>query len=169
MSAPAVAPQSLVGSHSTGRDQTDEEERNLAVVSEFLAEQRPLGEETRRRFLAKDYKSHRLGMLNLAELAGLEDADSRPHTGYNADSFSDRRNELVDIVAHGDVVWTVFRLVGTHTGPFWGQEGTGAPLDTLEVAIFRLAEGRVSEAWFMNDELALCRQLGIAVDVPNLA
>ena len=153
----------LVGSRRSRESLTDEEARNLEVVQEFLSLAGPGSADQRAHLMSEDFRLRRLGMINLAEMAGLGDAGSKPHAGYDAMSFSDRRNVIEDIVAAADTVWVIFRMVGTHTGSFWGRSATWESLDLLEFAAFRLAGEKIAEAWFMNDELAICRQLGIPV------
>ncbi|HEY9468876.1 MAG TPA: ester cyclase [Propionibacteriaceae bacterium] len=153
----------LVGSIRARESLTVEEARNLEVVREFLSLAGPGSADQRAHLLSDNFSLRRLGMLNLAEMAGLEDAGSKPHAGYDAMSFSDRRNVIEDMVAAADTVWVIFRMVGSHTGSFWGRSATWESLDLLEFAAFRLADEKIAEAWFMNDELAICRQLGIPV------
>lgn len=156
----------LVSSRRGGTSPGPHEQRNIDVVTAFL-EAKPLSD--RSRFLAPDAVSNRVGMQQLCELAGIPDAGPGPHAGYHQDSFSDRRNEIVDIIASGDTVWAMFRMVGTHTGDFWGVPGTGRPLDLLELGVFRLEDGRIAESWWLNDELAICIQLGIPVGMKDLS
>jgi hypothetical protein len=54
----------------------------------------------------------------------------------------------------------LFRVRGTHKGNFFGIAPTDKPFDIHELGIFRLADGRITEAWFMADELGLLQQLG---------
>jgi predicted ester cyclase len=49
---------------------------------------------------------------------------------------------------------------GTHKGNFFGIAPTNKPFDIHELGIFRLADGKITEAWFMADELGLLQQLG---------
>jgi hypothetical protein len=150
---------SVVGSRNKIACYSEAERRNIRLVREFLAIPKPLAPEARERLGA--FSLRRLGMLNLAELFGESSTDATASSGYDANSFADRQDQLVDVIAHGDCVWALWRMVGTHTGQFWGMPGTGQSLDLLEVGIFRIENDRIVEGWFMNDELAICRQLGI--------
>ena len=153
---------SVVGARPDVCESSSLELANMDVVQAFLDLPKPIAAEDRARLFAPDYQLRRIGMTNLVEML-TPTAGMSSHLGYLPDSFRDRRDELVDIVAKNDVVWVLFRLRGTHTGDFWGSPGTGRTLDCLELAIFRLSQGKICEAWFMNDELALCRQLGLIV------
>lgn len=152
---------SVVGSRNETAGYSETERRNIQLVRNFLDIPKPLSPEALERL--GTFSLRRLGMLNLAELFGESPTDATASSGYDAGSFADRRDELVDVIAHGDCVWVLWRMVGTHTGQFWGMPGTGRPLDLLEVGIFRIEDDRIVEGWFMNDELAICRQLGIRV------
>lgn len=151
---------SVVGSERCGDGLTEEERANVRVVRALLEAPKPLSAEDEER-LAPGFHLRRLGMANLAEMLVQGAADHREHDGYTRASFSDRRDEVVDVIARGDVVWVLFRLTGHHTGQFWGMPASGNPLDLLELGIFRVHDGKVAEGWFMNDELAICRQIGL--------
>ena len=66
-----------------------------------------------------------------------------------------------DLFAEGDrvVVRSLFR--GTHSGLFWGFSPTGRPVAVPFITIFRLAEGRIVEAWQFFDALTLLQHLEI--------
>ena len=156
----------VVGSTRAQERLTADQCANVALVMEFLGRPKPVSGEDLHRY-APNLRLRRLGMHNLAELLVGPEAGARAHDGYDEQSFHDRQDQVVDIIARGDVVWVLFRLTGTHTGMFWGSPGTGQPLDLLEVGIFRIEGGTIAEAWFMNDELAICRQLGL-IDAQSL-
>jgi hypothetical protein len=151
--------ESVVGSVVAHGGYGPREAANIEVVRAFLALPKPVTKDQLEK-VAPNFTLRRLGMLNLAQM--FEPAtDGLPVHGYTVDSFRDRRDEIVDVIAHGDVVWVLFRLRGTHTGEFWGVPESGRALDLLEIGIFRVEGGAVAEGWFMNDELAICRQLGL--------
>lgn len=139
---------------------TARERRHIEIVRELLEAPKPLSAEDQAR-LAPGFRLRRLGMRNLADMLVGPEADHREHAGYSRASFDDRRDEIVDAIARDDVVWVLFRLTGHHTGTFWGMPATGAELDLLEFGIFRLEDEKVVEGWFLNDELAICRQIGL--------
>ncbi|QIB47271.1 ester cyclase [Streptomyces aureoverticillatus] len=133
---------------------TAEERRNLATI---LALRRATVE-GRRAFLAPGCRVHRHGMAHLAARGGFTDG-----SGYAADSIADRHDHIEDIVAKGDRVWAIWTIRGTHTGPLFGIAPTGKPLNTLELGIWRLTDGKVVEAWFFADEYGLAETLGLGV------
>src|SRR5262249_14372729 len=67
------------------------------------------------------------------------------------------------MVADGDRVGMLFRVRGTHKGNFFGIPPTNKPIDIHELGLFRLADGKITEAWFMADELGLLQQLGARI------
>jgi predicted ester cyclase len=49
---------------------------------------------------------------------------------------------------------------GTQTGPVLDLAATGRPVQVSEIVIFRIADGRIVEAWEEYDEFGMRRQLG---------
>jgi predicted ester cyclase len=67
---------------------------------------------------------------------------------------------LDDILAEGDKVAIRARLRGTHGGTFAGLAPTGKTVEAPFIAIYELAEGRVTDFWIQIDTLSLMQQLG---------
>ena len=143
-----------------GAQQASQRERNKAVVRGFKEAQK-LGKSVKdveAEFMTPNYRRHRGGMLHLAANAA---GQGFPGAGdYLRGAFPDRVDTGVEIIAEGDMVGYLFKLTGTHKGNLFGIEATGKTIDVYEVGIFKLIDGRISEAWFMADELALLRQIG---------
>jgi predicted ester cyclase len=77
-------------------------------------------------------------------------------------SFSDVRMRTVELVAEGDTVVGRFVCSGTHTGTWRGHPPTGRRfIDVAEVYFFRIANGRITRAWGLEDTHARLRQLGL--------
>jgi len=135
-------------------------ERNKAVVRGFKEAQK-LGKsvkEVEAEFMTPNYRRHRGGMLHLAANA---QGQGFPGAGdYLRRAFPDRVDTGVEIIAEGDMVGYLFKLTGTHKGNLFGIEPTGKTVDVYEVGIFKLIDGKISEGWFMADEVALLRQIG---------
>src|SRR5262245_63154817 len=134
-------------------------ERNKAVVRRFKELQgtkdEPLIE---REVLAPNYKRWRGGFAHLAANAQGQDFPSAG--SYLRGAFPDRKDEIEDMVAEGDMVGMLFRIKATHQANFDGIPPTGKKIDVYEAGVFRLAGGRITEAWFMADEAGLLKQLG---------
>lgn len=135
---------------------TPQEAANMDLVRAYRAAK----PSERGPFLADGFVRHRAGFKNIGELwdgsAGMDDA-----------SIEDRENVLLDLRAKDDVVWGIWRVVGTHTGDLYGIPATGRSVDVVEVGLWRVADGQIVEAWYFGDDLGLVRQLG--VDLPDTA
>ena len=79
------------------------------------------------------------------------------------ESFPDVRMEIVELIAEGEKVVGRFRCSGTHLGTWRGRPPTGRRFERVdEVFIFRVAGGRISEAWGIEDTRTRERQLGLS-------
>ena len=67
--------------------------------------------------------------------------------------FPDVKHRVDDLVIEGDRVVTRWRGVGHHRGSYDGIAPTGRETDYTGITIFRIAEGRIAEAW-VNAEMA---------------
>ena len=139
---------------------TAELERNKSVVRRFKECQGTADEAAvMREILAPGYKRLRAGMANLAANAEGQNFPSPGHGLRGA--FPDRVDVIADVIAEGDRVGMMWRLQGTHRGCFFGIPATGKRLDIWEIGIFRVADGKIAEGWFMADEVGVLRQLGV--------
>jgi len=140
---------------------TVSEQQNMDLIVRFLAEPKPIVGDRRAALFHPGYAIHRWGMANLQGMRQEAMESGVEVSGYDAGSMVDRADTLVYMLAKSDMVWAVFRLEGTHTGTLWGVEASGRQMDLLELGVFRIEDGLIADAWFMNDELAICRQLGL--------
>lgn len=74
-------------------------------------------------------------------------------------SFPNWNEKVEDIVAEGDRVVIRFTSTGTQEGEFEGIAPTGKKVKIVEVAIFRLAHGKIVEQWGVPDLQGLLAQL----------
>ena len=132
---------------------TEQEAANLDLVARYRA----AAVSERGPFLADDFVRHRAGFPHIGELFGMEGS-----AGMNDESIADRANILIELTAKDDKIWGIFRIVGAHTGTIYGIPATGRPVDTIEVALWRVEGDVIKEAWYFGDELGLLRQLGVA-------
>lgn len=137
---------------------TEEEAAALAVVAAYRAAR----VSERAPFLAPDFRRHRAGFTHIGELWQHEGSG-----GMNDESIRDRQNILLELTAKDDKVWGIFRVVGTHTGSLYGIPATGRYVDVIEVALWRVENGQIAEAWYFGDELGMLRALG--VNPPDLS
>jgi predicted ester cyclase len=112
-----------------------------------------------REILAPDYHRTRAGLEHLANNA--RDQGFPGPGAFLRAAFPDRIDVIEDIIAEGDRVGMLWRLTGSHRGNLFGIPPTGRKVDVYEIGIFRLAQGRITEGWFMADELGLLKQLGV--------
>jgi predicted ester cyclase len=78
-------------------------------------------------------------------------------------SFPDVRVEILELIAEGETVVGRFHCSGTHLGPWRGHPPTGRRFQRVdEVYIFRVHDGRITEAWGIEDTRARERQLGLS-------
>jgi steroid delta-isomerase-like uncharacterized protein len=77
-------------------------------------------------------------------------------------AFPDWRFELPRLVAEGTLVVAHMPYSGTHHGRIAGVDPTGRSCTVDEMVIFRIADGRIAEAWEVYDDAGMWRQLGVA-------
>jgi C-1 hydroxylase len=77
-------------------------------------------------------------------------------------AMPDFRLSIEDISGAGDRAVVRLQMSGTHTGaPLLGQPARGRALSASAVFIYRVADGRLAEAWQLVDGLAFYRLAGL--------
>lgn len=77
-------------------------------------------------------------------------------------SFPDTRMKIVDYVSDGDRLVVRFSCSGTHLGDWLGYPPTGRRFTGIdEVYLFRFRDGRIDQAWGIEDTLKRLQQLGL--------
>jgi predicted ester cyclase len=76
-------------------------------------------------------------------------------------AFPDLHHTIEDMIAEGDRVVTRLTAEGSNTGQFYGMPATGKPVRVSEIAIFRIADGKIVEQWPQSDALGMMQQLGM--------
>jgi predicted ester cyclase len=74
--------------------------------------------------------------------------------------FSDIRTTSDELIAEGDRVAERWTSRFRHTGEFMGIAPTGAEIEILGFATYRLRDGRIVEFWGLSDAMGLMQQLG---------
>jgi predicted ester cyclase len=88
---------------------------------------------------------------------------ARRWIGPFRESFPDVEMEIVELIAEGEKVVGRFRCSATNLGPWRGDPPTGRRFERVdEVYIFRVRDGRIAEAWGIEDTRSRERQLGLA-------
>ncbi|MEV7729656.1 ester cyclase [Streptomyces sp. NPDC087917] len=76
-------------------------------------------------------------------------------------AFTGMHLEMRQFLADGDTVVALFTNSGTNTGPFMGMPATDKSATWNGVGIYRIRDGKIAEAIFVEDILAMLLQLGI--------
>jgi predicted ester cyclase len=80
-------------------------------------------------------------------------------------AFPDLKVDIEIEVSEGNLVGGRLRQRGTHTGALESPTGpiaaTGKPVDFTEVALLRVADGKVAESWYWTDMVSLLTQIGV--------
>jgi predicted ester cyclase len=119
-----------------------------------------------RRFLEEVFNRGNLEVVDELWIAGEEESGKRAVMNLRT-AFPDYHRTIEQQIAEGDTVVTRWTMRGTHRGPFTSQSlgRTIAPtrrtVTVSGVAIHRVVDGRIVEAWVRgNDSLELLMQLG---------
>ena len=64
-------------------------------------------------------------------------------------------------VAEGDKVVNHYKWTGTHQGEFLGVPATGKQVSWTITTTFRIADGKIHEAWANWDQWGLMQQFGV--------
>jgi predicted ester cyclase len=79
------------------------------------------------------------------------------------ESFPDVQMEIVELIAEGETVVGRFLCSATNLGRWRGEPATGRRFERVdEVYIFRVRDGRIAEAWGLEDTRSRERQLGLS-------
>jgi predicted ester cyclase len=75
--------------------------------------------------------------------------------------FSDLHVEVDQLLADGDKVVALLTYSGTNDGDLFGVSATGRRVSVRQLAVYRVADGKVVEEWEVSDQLGLMQQLGV--------
>jgi steroid delta-isomerase-like uncharacterized protein len=78
------------------------------------------------------------------------------------DAFPDLEVSLDDEMSSGDKVITRWTARGTQQGELMGIAPTGNRIDVTTISIWRVADGKIAEAWLVYDAFGMMQQLGLA-------
>ena len=76
--------------------------------------------------------------------------------------FQDVQYTLEDLISEGDRVAARYTVNARH-------RGSSRPIEVSGVTFFRVAGGKIQEAWIVNDQIELFRQLGYTITPPKPA
>lgn len=75
-------------------------------------------------------------------------------------AFGEQYYVVEDMLGDGDRVATRWTMRAIHRGAYEGVPPTGRQVTMTGTSIYRLAGGKVAEAWVSSDDLGLLRQIG---------
>ena len=135
-------------------------EQNKALVQRWFEEVWNQGKsETIDELLAQDGVIHGLVDVTGQPVRGIE-AFHEFHNQFRG-AFSDLQVSVDDMVAEGDRVVARCGVRGKHTGESLGFAATNAPIQFEGIAIVRIKDGKIVEAWNQFDFLEMNKQLGV--------
>ncbi|WP_395108361.1 ester cyclase [Actinomadura sp. SCN-SB] len=132
------------------------------------------GKQMVRRLVTEVINGGHLELVDRLYVPALADR-VRGWIGAFREAFPDVHMDIVELIAEpapgavGEVtVVGRFTCSGTHTGTWRGHSPTGRRFTGIdEVGIYRLADGRIVEAWTLEDTLTRLQQLGLPAPSPD--
>lgn len=76
-------------------------------------------------------------------------------------AIPDIRCDIEQMIVAGDRVVVHLRFRGRFTGRFQGTQGQGQTIDFIATDIYRVADGRITDNWHLEDNLVFLHQLGL--------
>ena len=76
-------------------------------------------------------------------------------------ALPDAQLKIAFQLAEGDKVVSRYTWSGTHQGEYYGIPATGKQVNWTATATFRIADGKIREAWLNRDQWGLMQQLGV--------
>ncbi len=132
------------------------EEQNVKIVREFFESIDNGTHAERTELFSSDYICHFVGA---SEPLTLEVQIQSISLAYK--SVPDNIHIIKDIFAKGDRVLVRVINQGTHQGEWEGIPATGNKYAYEARWIFRFADGKIAEAWGLEDTLGFMQQLGM--------
>jgi predicted ester cyclase len=136
--------------------QAEVEEQNVEIVREFFNSIDNGTYAERTELFFSDYICHYVGA---PEPLTLDVQNQFISFYYKA--FPDNTHIIKDVFAKGDRVSMRVINQGTHQGEWEGIPPTGSKNAYEAMWIFRLADGKIAEAWGLEDNLGFMQQLGM--------
>ncbi len=140
-------------------DLTAEERTNLDTYLKY----KTITPYEREQFHTPTFTLHRRGFVHLPAMT------DRLGQEMDHGALEGRFDEIEDVIAKDDRVWSVFTLHARHVGTFYRRPGSGNLLAITEMCALRFEEGKLAEGWFLGDEVSICKQIGIGLGVPHLS
>lgn len=105
-------------------------------------------------FFAPDFNDH------VNDSTGLEMFATRAKTILTG--FPDRQYTVDELIAEDNRVAVRWTMRGTHQGEINGMTPTGKPIVLTAIAMYRLADGKITDQWVELDTSSVRKQLQAA-------
>jgi len=112
-----------------------------------------------REMVTEDLVVHGLSDAQGEAIKGVKEFD-RFHSQF-VNAFPNIQVKVEDLIAEGDKVAARCTVSAKHTGDALGFAPTHADVDFTGIAIVRIKDGKIVEAWNNFDFMKMNRQLGI--------
>jgi len=112
-----------------------------------------------REMVTEDLVVHGLSDAKGEAIKGVKEFD-RFHSQF-VNAFPNIQVKVEDLIAEGDKVAARCTVSAKHTGDALGFAPTHADVDFTGIAIVRIKDGKIVEAWNNFDFMKMNRQLGI--------
>ena len=93
------------------------------------------------------------------EIHGLKDYKQSIREFFSA--FPDAQYTVHDMLFERDKAAVRYTITATHKGPLMGIPPTNKKMTAESIGIYRMAGGKLEEAWDKMDTLSLMQQLGL--------
>jgi len=93
------------------------------------------------------------------EIHGIKDYKQSMREFFTA--FPDAQYTVNDMLFEGDKAAVRYTITATHKGPLMGIPPTNKKMTAESIGIYRMAGGKLEEAWDKMDTLSLMQQLGV--------
>ncbi|MDX1414429.1 MAG: ester cyclase [Candidatus Promineifilaceae bacterium] len=130
-------------------------EENKALAREFLRMFEKGDPGMADDILAADYYNHDAPDPNI----GSEGVKAAVTMFKNA--FPDAQFNMAFQLAEGDKVASRYTWSGTHKGEYYGVPASGKRVNWTVTTTFRIADGKIREAWLNYDRLRVMQQIGV--------
>jgi len=139
-------------------------EENKALVRRYFAAHNEHNPAAVAEEVGDDFVRHNLAFPQQDQAAGAIDDVARVEDWLAM--FPDLQIAIEQLIAEGDLVTAHLVWRGTQDGPIppWDAPATGRRMEREAINIWRVACGRLAEAWVVADNLTMLRQLGIISD-----
>ncbi len=142
------------------QEQSTLEEENKALLRRWFDEVWNQGRaEAIDEMFAADGVAH--GLSDDVEKPLKGPADFKPFHEVFRGAFPNIEVVVEDMIAEGDKVAARCSVRGKHVGDHLGVAASNAPVDFTGIAIVRIKDGKIVEAWNNFDFLRMNKQIGI--------